>query len=146
MTQIPMYVVDTCVLNRLIDGKLLRSNLPSDGRFVATHIQIDELNRTKDEDRRSRLFLMFSTLRPEIFPVESFVWDVSRFGHAKWGDGKTAMSLKSDLDQLNGGKQNNIQDALIAEVAIRNGFTLLTTDRDLREVAARHGAKVQLLP
>jgi rRNA-processing protein FCF1 len=43
---------------------------------------------------------------------------------------------------MNGGKQNNTQDALIAEVAIVNCFTLLTSDFHLSEVVKRNGANV----
>jgi hypothetical protein len=44
------YVLDTNIINWLIDGRVKRESLPSDGEFVATHIQIDEINRTSEED------------------------------------------------------------------------------------------------
>ena len=40
---------------------------------------------------------------------------------------------------MNKSKPNNLQDVLIAEVAIVNGFTLLTADGDLSEVVKHHG-------
>jgi hypothetical protein len=43
---------------------------------------------------------------------------------------------------LNHGKCNNFEDALIAEVAIVNGHTLITADEDLRTVAEQHGCNV----
>src|SRR5947209_5918134 len=132
------YVVDTNLINWLIDGKIDRSALPSDGEFVATHIQVDEINRTSDEDRRARLSLiLISTIR-ELLPTESMVWDISRFDWCKMGDGVVYTSIKNELDAKNGGRRSNIHDALIAEVAIVNGFTLLTADADLAEAARNH--------
>ncbi len=135
-------VVDTNVINRLVDGSLKLDDLPSDAEFVATHIQIDELNKTTDSERRARLFLKFSTTVNSVVPTESFVLDVSRLDHGKLSDGVLYSALKADLDALNRGKANNIQDALIAEVAIVNGHTLITADFHMAEVAKKHGCTV----
>jgi predicted nucleic acid-binding protein len=59
----------------------------------------------------------------------------SKFGLAKFGDGITYRALKDALDALNRSKKNNPNDALIGELAIKNGFTLLTADNDLKAVA-----------
>ncbi|CAH1087064.1 hypothetical protein [Candidatus Nitrotoga sp. 1052] len=138
------YVVDTNIFNKLVDGTINVNDLPSDGPFIATHIQIDELNNTNDRERRARLFLMFAEVRPEIVPTDSFVWDVSRWDQAKYSDGVIFNKLKQDLDALNKSKSNNIQDVLIAEVAILNSFTLLTSDRHLAQVVKNQGGKVVL--
>jgi predicted nucleic acid-binding protein len=58
------------------------------------------------------------------------------------GEGRIFSRLKSDLDLLNHGKSNNSEDALIAEVAIVNGHTLITADEDLRTVTEQHGCNV----
>ncbi len=136
------YVVDTNIFNKLVDGLLRIEDLPSNGSYLATHIQIDEINNTKDTERRARLFLMFAEMRPQVVPTESFVWDVSRWDQGKWSDGVLFEKLKQDLDALNKSKSNNARDILIAEVAIANGYTLLTADRDLAAVAEKHGGKV----
>ena len=136
------YVVDTNIFNKLVDETITLDDLPSDGPFLATHIQIDEINNTKDSERRALLLLMFAEMRSEIIPTESFVWDVSRFDCAKWDEGVLFEKLKQDLDSLNKSKLNNVQDVLIAEVAIVNGFTLLTSDRHLVQVVENQGGKV----
>jgi predicted nucleic acid-binding protein len=136
------YVVDTNIFNKLVDGTINVADLPSDGPFVATHVQIDEINNTKDSERRVRLSLVFAEVRPNIVPTESFVVGVSRLGHGKLSDGVLFKKLKQELDALNKSKSNNVQDVLITEVAIVNGFTLLTTDRDLAEVVEKQGGKV----
>ena len=56
------------------------------------------------------------------------------------------MLVKAKLDAMNGGKRSNIQDALIAEVAIVNSYTLLTADQDLATAAGDCGAMVRLFP
>ena len=136
------YVVDTNVINWLVDGKIDRAALPSDGEFVATHIQIDEINRTSDEERRARLFLILTSTIRELLPTESAVTDVSRFDWCKLGDGVIYTSIKNELDAKNGGRRNNIHDALIAEVVIVNGYTLLTADADLVAAARNHKGTV----
>lgn len=138
------YVLDTNIFNRLLDGRLNAEQLPRDGAYLATHVQIDEINRTKDAELRAALFLMFTEVRPELVPTESFVADVSRLGYGKLSDGVRFGKLKQDLDALNKSKANNANDVLIAEVAIANNFTLLTADRDLAAVVKNHGGKVVL--
>ena len=139
------YIVDTNIFNKLIDGTVNVSDLPSDGSYVATHIQIDEINNTKDNDRRARLFLVFAEMRPNIVPTESFVLDLSRLDYGKLSDGVLYEKLKQELDALNKSKSNNAQDVLIAEVAIVNDYTLLTSDRHLAAVVERLGGKVVYL-
>ena len=46
------YMVDTSLINKLVDGSVMADELPHDGTFVATHIQKDELERTKSGERR----------------------------------------------------------------------------------------------
>jgi len=136
-------VVDTNVFNWLVDGSLSSEDLPADAEFVATHIQFDELNRTNDPERRARLSRRFKETVDAMVPTDSFVPDVSRLDYGQLSDGSRYTALKADLDALNGGKANNIQDALIAEVAIANGYTLLTADFDLAKVAKQHGCSVR---
>lgn len=136
------FVVDTCVINKLIDGKIKLNELPSNSSFFASHIQIDEINKTQDSERRAQLFLRFAEVSPKIIPTESLVWDVSRWDQAKFSDGVLYNSLKQSLDALNKSKPSNVNDALIAETAIVNEYTLLTSDKDLTKVAKNLGCKV----
>lgn len=139
----PTYIVDTCVFNWLTDRKIIRDDLPSPARFVITHVQMDEINKTKDEERRARLFLTQTMLGCELVATNTFLWGISRFDLASLGSGKIYEKLKAELDALNGNKRgNNVRDALIAEVAIENDYTLLTADKDLKNVCEAHGGKV----
>lgn len=136
------YVVDTCIINKLVDGTLSLERLPCDGDYVASHIQVDELNKTTNDIRRTQLLEKFSAVIDLMAPTESFVIGTSRIGSARISDGKTFPTLKASLDALNNAKQNNIQDSLIAEIALKNDYTLITTDKNLSEAAAKHGCKV----
>jgi predicted nucleic acid-binding protein len=143
---IMQYVVDTCIINMLIDGKFSVVDLPSDGSFYASHIQIDEINKTQDSERRAQLLLKFSEVSPEIIPTESGVWSRSRWGQAKFSDGVLLKNLKKSLDRLNNSKDNNMNDALIAETAVANSYTLLTSDKHLAEVVKKLDGKVIYFP
>ena len=138
------YVVDTNIVNWLVDGKIEKAALPGDGEFVATHVQIDEINRTSDEERRARLFLALASSLSGLLPTETTVADVSRFDFSKLGDGVLYTAIRAKLDAMNGGQPSNIRDALIAEVTIVNSHTLLTADRDLAKVAEENGGMVRL--
>ena len=138
------YVVDTNIINWLIDGRIDKSAMPGDGEFVATHIQIDEINKTSDEERRARLFLTLASSLSGLLQTETTVFNVSRFNFSKLGDGVIYKSIKNQLDAMNGGKPSNIRDALIAEVSIVNTHTLITADQDLAKATRDHGGMVRL--
>lgn len=136
------YVVDTCIINKLADETLSLDQLPSDGEYVVSHVQIDELKKTKSNARRAQLLATFSSVVDLVAPTESLVVGISVIGAAKLSDGKDYTALKASLDALNKSKSNNANDILIAEVALKNGFTLITSDKALSEAAAKHGCKV----
>jgi predicted nucleic acid-binding protein len=135
-------VVDTCVINRLADGTLPLEKLPPDAQFIVSHVQRDEINKTKDATRRAKLLEVFSTVVDVVAPTESFLVGVSRVGAAKVSDGRDYSNLKATLDSLNKGKANNTHDVLIAEVALKNGYTLITSDKSLSVAAEKHGCQV----
>lgn len=136
------YVIDTCIINKLVDGLINVRDLPSDGVFLTTHIQHDELSNTKTVTRRAELLNKFSEIIQEDVPTETAICGISRVGQCRVGDGRLFTSIKGSLDALNNSKTNNTQDALIAEVAIANGYTLVTADNHLRQVAIEHGCNV----
>ncbi len=58
--------------------------------------------------------------------TESSVYDVSRYGKGKYGGASLVKEIWEKLDKKNNKKPNNSKDALIAETAIINGYTLIT--------------------
>ena len=113
------YIVDTNVCNWLVDGRVDLSSLFSDEELAATHIQIDEINRTKDTERRAQLFLRFTKIAPAIPPKENGIWEASRWVESKWSNGERLNSIITALDNRRR-KPNNRENALIAEMAMAN--------------------------
>jgi len=130
---------DTNVFNRILDGAVEVSGFRGNARFYATHVQLDELKRTSNTKRREELISVFEEVTDTKVPTESFVLGVSRLDEAKLGgdEDQLCTAMKAELDKLNKNKPNNIQDALIAETAIKNQFTLVTEDTDLLTVAKK---------
>ena len=154
---------DTVVFNRILDGALDIGALVGKARFYATHIQLDEINETSNSQRRQALLEVFDRITERkvttesfilgvsrldearlgggnIVPTESPVWNVSTWGHAKWGgaDGFYT-AFKAELDTMNKNKPNNVQDTLIAETAIKNRLALVTDDVNLCMVTKKFG-------
>ena len=95
------YVVDTSLINKLVDGIVMADELPSDGAFVVTHIQRDEIERTSDPKRRSDLLNKFSETISDVVPTSAFVLDVSRLDCAEPSGGITYSAIKGQLDAMN---------------------------------------------
>jgi predicted nucleic acid-binding protein len=139
------FVLDTNVFNRVLDRKFDVSDLPPGADLIASHIQVDELNATSDPKRREELLLVFKAHARTVVPTESFVLSVSRLGEARLGSGEEYSAIRAELDKRNRGRPNNVHDALIAEIAIASGHTLVTADRALSEVAKERGCNVLFL-
>lgn len=155
-------MLDTNIFNHVLDGKFEVDNL-KEYRLVATHIQRDEIQNTKDQTRREKLLTIFEELIGNqvptssavadisvadgagassggVVPTESAVWGISRWGEAKWSrDDDIFTAMRQDLDALNKRKNNNAQDILIAETALRQGWLLMTTDANLAEIVTKYG-------
>jgi predicted nucleic acid-binding protein len=136
------YMVDTNIFNWLVQRDLLTNDLPSDGEFVATAVQKAELGATSNSQKRAALFAKFSQVVTDLHSAP-LAFDVpgAGFNQGRFTNGKLASAITDDLDKKEK-KDNNIQDALIAETAITNGSTLLTCDRALKEVAEAHVCRV----
>jgi predicted nucleic acid-binding protein len=125
------YMFDTNIFNAILDGGIDIHQLNHDNAYFVTHIQFDELQNTRNDERRNQLIQIFTLIAPTSTPTETFILDVSRLGKAKLGDSQIYTDIKNYLDSRNNSKENNIQDALIAETAILQNLTLVTNDRHL---------------
>ena len=156
---------DTRAFNLMLDGPFPLENLKDGVAAYATHIQRDEINNTKNLERRSALLQVFKDVVSEsvpteslvvgvsrigearvggerVVPTESLVWGISRWGAARWSSSDNLCTpIKANLDALNKSKRNNVQDALIAETSIKGGYVLVTDDTDLSDVTNRYGGK-----
>ena len=135
------YVLDTNVFNRVLDGSFKLSTLTDACSFVATTIQVRELEAAP-EPRRAALLATFAEVAPDLAPA-AFSFDIpgAGFDEGEWGSDDRVTKLRGALEALKP-KFNNWQDALIAGVALKNGYGLATADGTLARVAANFGIKV----
>lgn len=141
------YMLDTNIFGNLVSGELSLADLPQDGDYWATPIQVAEL-RASSGDLQQRLLSKFKEIVNSNAIVRvAFSFDVlgAGFDEGEWrNDASLYDALKTGLDAA-WKKENNIQDALIAEATILHGLTLLTADKALAEVARKHGIKARYL-
>jgi predicted nucleic acid-binding protein len=137
------YMLDTNIFNRLVEGRLAIGDLPGVDEFFATSIQIQELNATRNIERRAILINKFSEVSPKLDSIKTSLWGYASYGESAWGaEGEHFAKIKSELDLLNNNKASNPADALIGEVSLSNHHTLMTTDKDLAAVVEKMGGKV----
>lgn len=130
---------DTVIFNRVVEHKIPVELFTEYVDVYATHVQQDEIDKTPDHQKRADLKRVFTNLDTEKVPTESAVWDESRWDESKWsGDDDLCKRIGAALDRCKK-KKNNIRDALIAETAIKNTFTLVTDDRCLKEEVLKLG-------
>ena len=136
------YLLDTNIFNQLVDARISIAELPNDGPFLATYLQIQELGNTKSQDRREVLLSKFQEVNPQTVPVETSVWGITPYGEGQYGgDSDIFNSLLAEHNAKSNAKKSNLADVLIAEVAIVNGHTLITADQDLADLMESSGGK-----
>lgn len=126
-------VVDTCVFNWIVEGRYSAESLPQNDGLIATHIQRDEIAKTANMRKRAALEKLFGESVPDLHPTESTVVGIAVLGACKLSNGELLGRIKRALDGCSK-KANNIYDALIAEVALVNGFGIVTADSCLAKV------------
>ncbi len=99
-----------------------------------THITIDELTATPDEDRRSRLVLALISLG-RLVPTGAFVLGFSRLGYGRFGSDDEA------FEAFRSGNVDHTHDALIAATAQFEQCEVVTADGRLAKRARGRGVK-----
>ncbi len=121
------------IINRILDHELELGFFKSpDKQFFTTHVQKDEINNTQNENRRNELLAIFEEVKNEI-PTESAFWDFSDWDRSKWAEDDLAEEILKELNKKDK-RKSNPNDALIADTAIKNNYTLITEDGPLYEV------------
>ncbi len=145
--------MDTCMLDTNIFNRVTDGDIPIEAfqglRMFATHVQLDELNATKNPDRAAALLNVFERVAPDVVATSSLVWDVSRWGQANWtaDDGvfqailERLQALDAESGKTHRDPNNPVRDALIAETAIKNDLTLVSEDLNLRRVVGEFGSR-----
>jgi len=125
---------DSCSFDKIIeygDKEKLENSLEKDYEYFITSIQIEEICRIPDEEKRISIMLHISSMRPKIISTHSFVLGYARLGYARFGDSILYKQL------LNSNK-SNVKDAIIAETAIKEDCTLVTEDKDFIKIMKKN--------
>ena len=133
-------MLDTNVFNRLLDGLWDLSHLPDDAPCYVTHVQRDELAKTRNQHRRDGLLAKLKTAAPTSVLTETMIVGISRVGGCRISDGVKYEELVQELTKRKK-QESNLQDALIAEAALKSDFTLVSADSILIGVMAAHSGK-----
>jgi len=117
-----------------------------------THIQLDEIERTRDEKRKRALLRVFRDVPKESLPTSSTMLGLSRLDHAKLGDdANTFKKMLKRLQELDRKKhktltaENQARDILIGETALKEGLTIITEDSNLAQVVIEFGGSASTL-
>jgi hypothetical protein len=140
-------MLDTNVFNRMQSGQTPLTAFEGHELYI-THIQRDELNRTKDRTLAEKFLNIVSMVNPELAPTQTGIWGDSRWGQFKWSNGKTYEKMLDRLKFLDAAKNkksneslNQSRDVRISETAIENDFTLVSTDRKLINLTTEFNGK-----
>ncbi len=149
------YMLDTNVFNDALKGEIAASAFVG-RRLLVTGIQAAELRATKDTTKQAALLVTFEEVKPIVLPASSFAWGIEGAGwdQAEWNDGSGNFEKMRDrlrqLDKESGKKKkvpleqvlNQERDIFIAETAIKNHATLVSGDKNLRQVVSEFGGCV----
>ena len=135
-------MLDTNIFNDILNKNIRLSSIRENIKCFVTHIQLDEIKQTQNEERKKKLLEIFNKVTDKKIPTDTFVLGVSRLGQAKLSNGKLYKSILDKLNKKNKNKKNNDKDVLIAETAKNNGFALITHDMDLFKVATKFGVVI----
>jgi hypothetical protein len=144
-----VYMLDTSEFNRVLDGKIPPSFFAG-RRLMVIGIQRYELNKSKNEKRRTALLATFEAISPHVGCASSFAWGIkgAGWGQACWNDGSGNFEKMLDrLRTLDARKKkrkdsgNQLRDILIAETAIKSGAILVSGDSNLRQVVGEFAGR-----
>lgn len=137
-------MLDTNVINRVLDANVDPNSLSRVARMFLTHVQINELQATRNEDRLTKLIAAVESIDHVRIATSVAVWGESEWGESEFGGGgDNRFELMLDaLNIRNGSKANNARDILIGLTALARGYTLVTNDADLSAVVSEFGGAV----
>lgn len=137
------FMLDTSAISRICDRHDDALALIADIPCFVTDIQLQELFRTPDFQRRERLKETILNWNIRVLRA-----DVSSggFDEDDVGEGRPLGRLWPAIAaNQRGGFKRNINDALIAETARIHNLTLVTADKGLAAVSRKFGVSVSLI-
>jgi rRNA-processing protein FCF1 len=137
------FMFDTNIFNRILDEKIDINNFSKkEYDYFVTHVQYDELNKTRDSERRKKLLKVFKSLHKKEIATESCLMNISKMNKSKMGNGNLHKKILSELQKLEGkkkSKHNQPIDALIVETSLSNSIVLVTNDIKLKKLMGSIG-------
>lgn len=143
----PVYMLDTNIINRILDNDLNHSQFKH--CFISA-VQVDELKATSDTIRLKALLNTVEVIDPKLVTPHGFGYDLDVLGYDKafWEDGTGLFqSMQSRLEELDrqskkkGCIKNKTFDISIGYTSIKIGATLVSEDKNLRTVTTEFGGK-----
>lgn len=134
------YIVDSGIIEKLVDGSIGIEELPSDRPFIAAYTHLQKIRGIEDKKRRTELLLRFSALEPKFEPTGPLALGGPQWEQFRLRDGALLQKLKHDVDAIND-SEIHVRELLLAEVAIEHRLTLLTADKGLADAVRIHGGE-----
>lgn len=134
------YIVDTEIIDKLVNGEIHLEDLPDDRPFVAVSAQIDRLGAASQEAHRAKLLLKFGEFTGCTVSTEMVTMDGSPWERLQLCNGILFKKVKDGLEKWCDTKSNT-RDILLANVAISNKLILVTTNEYLADVVRNLGGE-----
>lgn len=134
------YILDTDIIDKLVDGDILLDDLPTDRPLVAVHAQMRRLASAGNEAHRMRLLSKFERFTGHIGTTGTVMKDGAPWEQLQLCNGARFRKLKEGLQERGDG-QSNARDVLLADMAISNKLILITTNSYLAEVVCSLGGE-----
>jgi predicted nucleic acid-binding protein len=135
------YILDTNIFNRIIDGEADR-DLFQGLALIGAYVQRLEIEGCPQESRKNELLTIFAEVTSAIELPFTTHWGDPWGGRWSDTDGLHEQ-IHAAVRKLDKKKRcpNQERDAQIAETAIKGDFTLISEDKNLRDVVQSFGGK-----
>lgn len=131
------FMFDTNAFDKAIENLDEIKSIKNNNNFYMTYVQEQELMDIP-ETKRAKMLSIFSMIKEtniQKIPTNVFLLNHTPIGSGRLGNGKVYEEL------LNEGK-TNVNDALIGETAVTEGYVLVTNDKQLYNKLLKYDIKV----
>ena len=129
-------LLDTVIYNRAVEnptfGLLLR-RVCNDGliELVTSHVQEDQLSKTRDPQKRKALLSIFANTCSQQTPTAAAAFDVSKWDQAEWPNQERIDFFEKTLASTTASHKGHANDALLAVTAFAKADVFVTDDPKL---------------
>lgn len=135
-------MLDSNIFDRIVTTKglvddLIRLATDEKIDMVTTHVQEDELNRIPDAEKRNAVI----QVPRQVIKTSGAIYDVSKYGQAKYGDGSVQGHSHQDVHK---GNPKHAEDALISLTALKQVDVFVTEDKTLHKKVTQMSTSLQV--